>query len=91
MNQISLAPGETKTINLNDKVVDYDNIQSTIQKSVEFANEDLFSKINLENGILTITAGNTTGETTCTIDVISNGVRITKTIQAIITANSKVQ
>lgn len=91
LNQISLAPGETKTINLNDKVVDYDNIQSTIQKSVEFANEDLFSKINLENGILTITAGNTTGETTCTIDVISNGVRITKTIQAIITANSKVQ
>lgn len=80
INQILLKSGEEKTIDLNKKIVDYDNSVASIQKSIEFANNRLV-EATLKGSVLTIKAGDVPGRSTCTITAISNGVRIDKIVR----------
>lgn len=80
VNQILLKPGESQVIDLDEKIVDYDNAETAIQKSILFENTDLVTA-ELNGGKLTVTAGDTPGKTSCTLTVISNGVRVNKTIR----------
>lgn len=80
INQILVKTGETKEIDLDEKIVDYDNTKASMQKSIVLENENLLTAV-LEGGKLTITAGNKPGKTLCTVSVISNGVRADKTVR----------
>lgn len=79
-NQILLSPGETKTINLMEKMIDADNAASSIIRNVEFAVNDLVTS-SLKNGILTVTAKDKIGSTECTMIAISNGKRVDKKVR----------
>lgn len=80
INQILLKTGEKKTINLDEKIVDYDNTKASIQKTIALENDNLVTS-TLNNNQLIITAGDKPGKTSCTFTVISNGVRVNKTIR----------
>lgn len=80
INQILVHVGEEKVIDLSEKIVDYDNTLASIRKSVTFAPNDLVEAA-LEGNKLTVKAGELPGTTTCTISVISNGVRVDKSIR----------
>lgn len=79
-NQILLAPGETKTINLMEKMIDADNAPSTIIRNVEFAANDLVTS-SIKDGVLTVTAKDKIGSTECTMIAISNGKRVEKKVR----------
>lgn len=81
INQVLLKTGEQKEIDLNEKIVDYDNASSSIQQSVVFAENTILTTASYANGILTVKAGNKPGKTSCDITVISNGVRVNKTVR----------
>lgn len=80
INQILVKTGETKEIDLNEKILDYDNTTASMQKSIALENDNLLTAV-LEGGKLTVTAGNKPGKTLCTVSVVSNGVRVDKTIR----------
>lgn len=80
VNQILMKAGEEKKINLNEKIVDYDNANSTIQKSFVLDNNDFISLL-VEGDVLTIKAGDKLGKTSATFTVISNGVKVSKTVR----------
>lgn len=80
INQIVLKAGEKQVIDLNDKIVDYDNIKASIQKLVTLENNDLVTAA-LDGSKLTITAGDKPGKTSASLTVISNGVRVSKTVR----------
>lgn len=79
-NQILLSPGETKTIDLNEKIVDADNTSTSIIRMVEFADNHLVD-YSLKDGILTVTAKENMGNTECKITAISNGKRVEKKVR----------
>lgn len=79
-NQILLSPGETKTINLNEKIVDADNTSASIIRQVEFADNNLVD-YSFKDGILTVTAKEEIGNTTCKMIAISNGKRVEKNVR----------
>lgn len=79
-NQILLSPGETKTINLNEKIVDADNTSASIIRQVEFADNNLVD-YSFKNGILTVTAKEEMGNTSCKMIAISNGKRVEKNVR----------
>lgn len=80
INQILLKAGEEKVIDLNEKIVDFDNTNTSIQKSVALENSNLVT-VALEGNKLTVNAGDKPGKTSCTFTVISNGVRVNKTVR----------
>lgn len=80
INQIILSPGETKTIDLTEKMVDADNISSSIIRKIEFVANDLVTSL-LKDGVLTVTAKEKIGSTECTMVAISNGKRVEKKVQ----------
>lgn len=80
INQILLKTGQKTEIDLNKKIVDYDNTKTAIQKSFVLDNDDL-ATIVLDGSKLTVTAGDKQGKTSGTLTVISNGVRVSKTIR----------
>lgn len=79
-NQILLSPKETKTINLNEKIVDADNTSASIIRQVEFADNNLVD-YSFKNGILTVTAKEEMGNTSCKMIAISNGKRVEKNVR----------
>lgn len=79
-NQILLSPGETKSIDLNEKIVDADNTSASIIRQVEFADNNLVN-YSLKDGILTVTAKEETGNTICKMIAISNGKRVEKNVR----------
>lgn len=79
-NQILLSPRETKTINLNEKIVDADNTSASIIRQVEFADNNLID-YSFQDGILTVTAKEEMGNTTCKMIAISNGKRVEKNVR----------
>ena len=85
-NQILVAPGESKTIDLNEKIVDADNTSASIIRTVEFAENDLVT-YTLKDNILTVTAKEKTGNTECTVIAISNGVRVEKKVRVDVAMN----
>lgn len=80
LNQILLTAGEEKTIDLAEKVVDYDNTAASIQKTIVFGEGGLATGV-LEGNMLTIKAGDQPGSTTLTIRAVSNGVPVKKTVR----------
>lgn len=83
-NQILLSPGETKTIDLNEKIIDADNLSVSIIRKVEFDENNLVA-FSLEDGILTITAKENVGSTVCKMIAISNGKRVEKKVRVDVT------
>ena len=81
LNQVMLTPGEEKEIDLKEKVVDYDNTFASMQFEVSEASN---ATVQLEAGVLTVTAGATEGVSTCKLSVISNGVRVEKDIEIVV-------
>lgn len=79
-NQILLSPRESKTINLNEKIVDADNTSASIIRQVEFADNNLVD-YSFKDGILTVTAKEEMGNTTCKMIAISNGKRVEKNVR----------
>lgn len=73
--------GEEKEIDLKEKVVDYDNTFASMQFEVSEASN---ATVQLEAGVLTVTAGATEGVSTCKLSVISNGVRVEKDIEIVV-------
>lgn len=80
INQIVLSPGETKAIDLTEKIVDADNTSASIICQVEFAENKLVN-YSLATGILTVTAKEHIGSTECKITAISNGKRVEKKVR----------
>lgn len=80
INQILLKTNGKYEIDLNDKIVDYDNTKASIQKSIVLENNNLVTAA-LNDSKLTVNAGDTPGKTTATLTVISNGVSVSKTIR----------
>lgn len=86
-NQIILKPGETQEINLEKKIVDYDNTFASIQKTVSLSDNDLIETCKVEdNKLIVQSKEGATGETVCTLTVISNGVSVSKDIQIVVTS-----
>ena len=81
LNQVMLTPGEKKGIDLKEKVVDYDNTFASMQFEVSEASN---ATVQLEAGVLKVTAGATEGVSTCKLSVISNGVRVEKDIEIVV-------
>lgn len=81
LNQVMLTPGEKKEIDLKEKVVDYDNTFASMQFEVSEASN---ATVQLEAGVLKVTAGATEGVSTCKLSVISNGVRVEKDIEIVV-------
>lgn len=79
-NQILLSPKETKTIDLNENIVDADNTSASIIRQVEFADNNLVD-YSLKDGILTVTAKEEMGNTSCKMIAISNGKRVEKNVR----------
>lgn len=79
-NQILLSPRETKTIDLNEKIVDADNTSASIIRQVEFADNNLID-YSFQDGILTVTAKEEMGNTSCKMIAISNGKRVEKNVR----------
>lgn len=80
LNQIMLTPGETKKIDLSEKIVDYDNTYASMRVEATFADNGLLREAAVADGVLTVTAGSVAGNETCTVSVVSNGVRVEKEI-----------
>lgn len=80
INQILVAPGETKIVDLNEKIVDADNTSASIIRKVEFAENNLVT-YSLKEGILSVTAKENTGSTECKIIAVSNGKKVEKKVR----------
>lgn len=81
LNQVMLTPGEEKEINLEEKVVDYDNTFASMQMDVtEAAN----ASVKLDGHTLKIKAGADESVSSCKLSIISNGVRVEKDIEIVV-------
>lgn len=80
INQILLKAGAKQVIDLDEKIEDYDNSKASIQKMIALENTNLVTAV-LDGSQLTVTAGDKPGKVSATLTVISNGVRVSKTIR----------
>lgn len=80
VNQIVMKAGVKQVVDLDEKIVDYDNTKASIQKLITLENNNLVTAV-LDGSKLTVTAGDKPGKTSGTLTVISNGVRVSKTIR----------
>lgn len=83
LNGFRLGMGETQMVKLSDKIVDYDNTQASIQKSIKADNS--LVDVTLDGDKLTVKAGTVEGEGEFTLSVVSNGVRVDKQIKVVVT------
>lgn len=83
LNQVKVKAGETKEVDLDEKVVDYDNIFASMMFELTPAEENV-AKVALVGDDLKV-AGLQPGVTACKLAVISNGVRVEKNIQIVVT------
>lgn len=81
LNQVMLTPGEEKEINLEEKIVDYDNTLASMQVEISEVSN---ASASLEGHVLKIKAGTEEGVSTCKLSVVSNGVRVEKDIEIVI-------
>lgn len=72
VNQIILKQNERKAICLSDKIVDADNMATSIIKNIVYDGSDL-AEIQLKQDSLIITSSSKTGKTEFTLKVNSNG------------------
>ncbi len=82
LNQVKVKAGETEEVDLDEKVVDYDNIFASMMFELTPAEENL-AKVALDGDDLKVT-GLQPGVTACKLAVISNGVRVEKNIQIVV-------
>lgn len=82
LNQVKVKAGETEEVDLDEKVVDYDNIFASMIFELTPAEENL-AKVALDGDDLKVT-GLQPGVTACKLAVISNGVRVEKNIQIVV-------
>lgn len=82
LNQVKVKAGETEDVDLDEKVVDYDNIFASMMFELTPAEENL-AKVALDGDDLKVT-GLQPGVTACKLAVISNGVRVEKNIQIVV-------
>lgn len=80
LNQIVVGAGETVTVDLSEKIVDYDNTAASIQKGF-VAPEDGMATIALSGDKLTVKAGEKRGSTGFVLSAVSNGVRVEKRVR----------
>lgn len=83
INQIKLAPGTTTTVNLDEKIIDYDNTLASMQITAT-ADDSGLAEASLTGHVLTVKAGTSTGISSVKISVLSNGVKVEKNIQVAI-------
>ncbi len=77
MNQIPATE-----IDLKEVVIDYDNLFTSMIFSLE-SGDDSIVKASILNGKLILKATETKGTTECTLNVISNGVKVSKAIEIV--------
>ena len=82
LNQVKVKAGETEEVDLDEKVVDYDNIFASMMFELTPAEENL-AMVALDGDDLKVT-GLQPGVTACKLAVISNGVRVEKNIQIVV-------
>lgn len=80
INQILMKTGQQQVIELDEKVVDYDNPKSSIQRFVTLDGDALITAV-VEGGRLIVTSGDEVGKSSGVLTVISNGVRVDKAIR----------
>lgn len=80
LNQVILAPNERKAIALNSKVVDADNIATSIIKSINFKDQE-FASYELKQDSLIVKAKAVPGKAKLTISANSNGKYTEKEIR----------
>lgn len=80
LNQVMLRPGATVSVDLKEKVVDYDNTFASMKWELTPPEAPL-AEVSVEEGALRVKAGAQTGVTSCRLAVISNGVRVWKTVE----------
>lgn len=80
INQILMKTGQQQVIELDEKVVDYDNAKSSIQRFVTLDGDAMVTAV-IEGGRLIVTAGGEVGKSSGVLSVISNGVRVDKAIR----------
>ena len=83
LNQVKVKAGETTEIDLDEKVVDYDNIFASMMVELTPAEGNL-AEVILDGDDLKVKAGAQAGVTACKLAVISNGVRVEKNIQIVV-------
>ena len=79
LNQVMLKPGEEKEIDLEEKVIDYDNTFASMR--LEVSDDASNATLKIDGHVLTVTAGASEGVSTCKLSVVSNGVRVEKTVE----------
>lgn len=84
LNKIIIAPGKRRAIALNDKIVDADNISSSIVKSISAKGTEL-ATYELKTDSLIIKAKELTGKERITISAVSNGKYVEKTVNIDVT------
>lgn len=82
LNQVVLKANAKAEINLTEKVIDYDNTFSTMIFSVESANPTI-ATASINGKTLVVEPGVEEGFGTLTLSVVSNGVKVEKTIQIV--------
>lgn len=90
LNQVILQPGKSIEINLDEKIVDYDNTLSSMvievsqDVSMSVSPEYADIQITLKDHTVTIAAGAESGKAAFTISVMSNGIRVKKSVEIIV-------
>lgn len=82
LNQVVLKEALKAEINLADKVIDHDNIFPTMSFAVETETPNI-AKVSLNGSTLVVEPGTEEGYGTFTLSVVSNGVKVNKTIQVV--------
>ncbi|MEG2528016.1 MAG: DUF5074 domain-containing protein [Mucinivorans sp.] len=80
LNQVLLKAGERVEVDLATKIVDYDNTSVAIVKTIALDKADL-ATVSLSGDKLIVEAGNTPGCVSGILTVVSNGVKIDKSIR----------
>ena len=83
LNQVKVKAGKTVEVNLEEKVVDYDNIFASMMFELTPVDGSL-AEVALDGDDLKVKAGALSGVTVCKLAVISNGIRVEKNIQIVV-------
>ena len=83
LNQVKVKAGKTVEVDLEEKVVDYDNIFASMMFELT-PTDGSVAEVALDGDDLKVIAGALPGVTACKLAVISNGVRVEKNIQIVV-------
>ena len=82
LNQVILKGGVKAEYDLTEKIIDHDNIFATMSIAAESTTPNI-AKVSIEGKTLVVEPGMEKGLGTFTLSVVSNGVKVNKTIQVI--------